>query len=777
MLASRGAAWCSLILWIIAAALTSASAQGLQSAPGAASGPATSVHADIPATAATQAQGSAGGVQDPTQMAGPTLTGTSRPLQVPADPTGAAVYAVLEKHCARCHQGGRLETTAPAGAFGNVLRLDEVSATPSLIQPGNPDASRLYLMMLRRLMPPAHSGSETGNLPTPDEIAHVRSWIAGLSPAAQCQDRRPVTVADHAATLSALPAVTGENRTSLRFLTIAHLYNACTSTEILEAYRQAIVRLFNSLSWKAAPIAVPAVDPARTLFKINLDDLGWLPEHWERIVRSGGSALGLMPPLPQAVRKAYGTETPVARAGWFAQTVLTSPLYYEVLGLPGTGLEILKILHVAPSAEAARGADLRATLERPAFSLQPSQIERRQSRYGPVWQAYHWLAGEDVPDLGDGAVASTETAPRYQAARGMFTLPNGLPAFFMIGQRGDRLDALPPGIAKSRLVARGSVSSGLDCLACHARGPTPHNQLTGSDAASIAAALTADTQAIAAAMRRIGLDPDLTLDGVAPIVALARDYARPVDGARAAAELGVDVAALTDLADRGPDAASVLARRLIQGLVARKEVEAHAFELTAALGRSGFDAPTEPRQHAQHGVIGAVSLDEGGGLILYSNKARYKKGDSLQISVRATTDCHVTIVSVDTRGRGTVLFPSDFEASNLLAAGQELKLPGPGAPYAFRLNQQGHETIVALCNSVGGATDNIRYDFERQRFTELGNYATFLSQNALVDRSQAESAGDRDAQGRGRRHRADAVPEPIARPDQISRTAIRIVVE
>jgi hypothetical protein len=700
-----------------------------------------------------------------------------RPLNPPPDPTAAAVYAVLEKHCARCHQGARLERPAPAAAFGNVLRLDELAATPSLIQPGNPDASRLYLMMLRRLMPPDTAADGASHpVPTPDEIANVRSWISGLDPHRGCPERRPVTVADHAATLSQLLAATGEDPRKLRFLSIAHLHNGCTRAEVLTAYRQAIVRLFNSLSWKSAPVAVPSVDPGGTLFKINLDDLGWLPEHWERIVRSGSSPLGLTAPLPPEIRQLYGTDIPVARADWFAKTVLSAPLYYEVLGLPGTGSEILKILQVQPASAAEAGKGVRALSTLQSFSPQPSLVERVQSRFGPLWRAFHWPPGQGMPDdIDPGNVPkASDLSPPFQAARGMFTLPNGLPAFFLIGQRGDRLDALPPGIAKPAVSGAVPITGGLGCMACHGGGPVVVDAAGTQPAHAVGRAIAFDSKAIAEAMRRVGIDPGLTLDGVTPVVALAHDYTRPVDGARAAAELGVDLTALANLGDRGADPVSVLARRLVQGLVARDEVEAHAGELATALGRAQVDAGSAPDRRTTP-ASGFEPIDPGPGLILFSDKVHYRKGDALKITVRAASECHLTVVSVDTGGRGTVLFPSDFESNNLLSAGQELKLPGPEAPYTLRLNEVGRETIVALCNRAGSSTDNIRFDFERQRFTELGDYATFLAQNALVDRADTPPALP-SASRRERRHDAEAVAGVRARPDQISRTAISIVV-
>ncbi|MGE0764965.1 MAG: DUF4384 domain-containing protein [Hyphomicrobiaceae bacterium] len=705
-------------------------------------------------------------------------TVTPRPIRVPADPTAAAVYAVLDKHCARCHQAGRLNRTAPAAALGNILRLDELAATPSLVQPGNPDASRLYLMMLRRLMPlNEHADGALPMRPTADEIALVRSWIAGLPARQQCRDRRVVAARDHAATLLKLKDLTGEDPKKLRFLSIAHLHNGCVSVQALAAYRQAIVRLVNSLSWKAAPVAVPPVDPAGTLFKINLDDLGWLPEHWERIMRSGYGPLGLTAPMPPDVRRDFGSDLPVARADWFAETVLSAPLYYEVLGLPGTGPEILKILQITGTDRDTGNERLRSVAAPSSFSEQASLIERRRSHTGPVWQAYHWLAVEEAPEIsGETAPHPAAVSPPYHAERGLFTLPNGLPGFFVIGQRGDRLDALPPGIARPSVSGGRQLGSGLDCMACHRNGPAAPAARDGDSPGPLDRAVTADRQAISGAMRRVGIDPELTLDGVTPVVALAEEYARPVDGARAVAELGIDLSVLRALADRGADAASVLARRLIQGLVGRTEVEAHAQALASALGlpHAGASSQIAPPSQPEHQ---AAPADPGPGLILYSDKASYRKGDSLQLFVRVLADCHLTVISVDTRGRATVLFPSDFETNSLLTAGQELHLPGRGAPYTLRLNETGRESIVALCNAAGTLTDNIRYDFERQRFTDLGNYATFLSQNATADGGGGSAPAAGAVHRNSRRPSTDAVAEIRARPDQISRTAISIIVE
>ena len=705
-----------------------------------------------------------------------------RLLQPPADPTAAAAYGVLEKHCARCHQGGRLNRAAPAAGLGNILRLDEIAGAPFLIKPGNPDASRLYLMMLRRVMPfDVHAEGSAEPAPTADEIALVRTWIAGLPRGSECRDRRLVTPADHAKALTQVASLPDEPASRLRFLSIAHLHNGCVSFDALAAYRQAVVHLFNSLSWKPAPIAVPPIDPQRTLFKLNLDDIGWLPEHWERIMQAGTDPLGLSPRLDDEAHAPFGTSIPIARADWFAATVLTAPLYYDVLGLPGTGPEILKILQIDAQKLYEGGSVIRAGIARSRFAAAPSLIERLPAKTGAFWQAHHAFAKDNSVDLSQLAARSPLEPIPHHASRSMFTLPNGLPAFFVVGQRGDRLDILPPDIALPSVTMQGEVRGGLDCLACHAGGPAARDP---SSLPRLAAdAVDADRGSVSDAFRRIGIDPVKTLDGVEPIVALANEHTHPLDAVRAAAEHGVSTGTLEALADQSDGIASILARRLVQGLVTRQEVEARAQDLIIAIARLRANIPT-----VANGPVAPQAalemdyrpVDAGPGLILYSDKARYKKGDLLSLVVRVSAECHLTLVSVDRRGRGTVIFPSDFESNTLLTAGQELRLPSAGAPYAFRLNESGRETIVALCNEGSTSTDGIRHDFERQRFTDLGNYATFLAQNAIVDTTKADSATQRRPEPRPRsarrRGKTDA-PDERSAPERIARTAITIVVD
>ncbi len=698
-----------------------------------------------------------------------------RPIETPADPVAAKAFAVLDTHCARCHQGGRLKRPAPAAAFGNILRLDEVAADPALVRPGNPDASRLYTHMLRRLMPfDVHQEMAAGVEPGADEMHAVRAWIRGLPPAKGCPDRRLISAEDIARLLAKAGEKASWDAGRQRFVSLAHLHNACHTPEMLEAWRQAVTRLFNSVSWRPAPIVLEALDEAGTLLRIDIGDLGWVAVHWERIVQSGANAAGRLAFLPPASSDVFGTKTPVVRGDWLASTMLKAPLYYDLLGLPEIGPEIQKILQIDADALRRAGALQRAGIKASAFSRLGRLIERIQAERGTLWSTYDVVQRDGQRDPADAA--ATTAIPGHDASLTHFSLPNGLPAFYVLNGRGERIDRMPLDIARRSHAPRSAVRAGLDCVSCHAGGPA----VSGDDPklAAIKAQADGDRTLNRVAAAKLGMVPELNIDGVEPITALARQFARPLTLERLAGELGVAPGALMQLPKETPPAVIALMRRLSQGLVGRAEVEAEIPALLAAL-RVG------PEPEAAKSAVAALddASEAGPEVEVLSDRIIYKPGDALSLVVTASVDCYLTVVSIDTRGRGTVIFPSDFEQNNFISAGRALKLPGDGVPYVFRVRERGREQITAICSPSGGAVDGIRHDFERQRFTDLGDYATFLMQATAVEIQERKHAGRGapivaiDPRAKGKRvppSRAAADSRP--RPESVLRSSITIDV-
>jgi len=704
-----------------------------------------------------------------------------RPVLPPADRKANEAYKVLETHCARCHQDGRLKRARPAAAFGNILRLDEIAADPSLVRPGNPDASRLYTHVLRRLMPlDVHKEGSGDSEPSADELQALRSWIAALPQVPACQDRRPVTIAMHVEALNRAAEQAGPAASRLRFVSLAHLYNACATPEAMFSHRQAVLRLFNSLSWKPTPVRVEAIDAARTLLRIDLDDLGWLPSHWERILRSGPNGPGSLAVLPAAATAPFGVGHPVVRADWLADTVLKAPLYYDLLGLPGLSGELARILQIDAESLRRNASAARDVVKSSAFSDSGRVIERLAVLNRVLWTAYSTQPRDGRRDITESPPPATAPPPPHDAALSLFMLPNGLPGFFVANASGERLDRVPPGIAKRSIAARAGVRPGLDCMSCHGTGPAPRAPAATSDIDRLA---ERDRDSVRDGLLSVGIEPGFRIDGVEPVTALAREFQRPLAALRATAEFSLGNEALAKRLDDKDGRAGLLLRRLTAGLVGRAEFE---MEL-AALLEGIVESPLPGGTTTGISPLGEIT-DPGPQLTLLSDKSVYQSGDPLRLTVRTKQDCHLTVISIDQRGRGTVIFPSDFENNAFLAAGRELTLPADGAPYLFRVKDKGRETIVAVCSPSNSTIYGIKHDFERLRFTDLGDFGVFLaqaytaSQPAKAAPAAAPQAQPQAADPRLKGHRRPQPrPEPPAeppkpQPDQLTHTAITIEV-
>ena len=182
----------------------------------------------------------------PVPQPAPAITKEPAPIAAaPLDATALKARAVLEAHCADCHQADRLTGPAPGKAIGNILALDEIARNPALVRPGSPDASPLYLSMLGRRMPPdAGDRAPRKDGPSIADLVAVRNWIEGLPRDAACAARKPIEPADVKAQVQRVFDQRPANRRGqLRFVSLVHFYNSCASEREIRGYGQAIARL------------------------------------------------------------------------------------------------------------------------------------------------------------------------------------------------------------------------------------------------------------------------------------------------------------------------------------------------------------------------------------------------------------------------------------------------------------------------------------------------------------------------------------------------------
>ncbi len=691
-----------------------------------------------------------------------------QPVKPGADPPAAVAaakaYAVLQSACARCHQADRADHL-PAGNLGNILDLDALAREPGLVQPGLPDASRLYTMMLDHHLPlDVFSGAHADGL-SPIEIEAVRDWIEQLPAATRaCPDRNPIAVARLSELMSGWLEQTGASASQTRFISLAHLYNACATDPEMTAWREAVSKLLNSLSWAPLPARVETIGDELALLAVKIGDLDWVPAHWDRL--ASREPIGGAPAATDAVKAAAGTAHPVVRADWLASAASRPPLSHDLLGLPKLLPEMGRLLGADTAHDHAAPWLSRIVVETSAETARPRVIERQAIANGGLWMAHDMPAGTPVADLqgqpGRPVVAAL-------SRRLMFNLPNGLIAFAMFGADGIRSDTMP--------VAPGGGTHPT-CYSCHSSGLTvPAGEAAAAPAAPEAAKAGAgltkpvddDRFRYRRALVQAGVDPDRTLGGVEIVTALARRYDMPVDLARVAGELGVGAGELTRRLLAVEGEAKPAARRLVQGPMPRAELEG----LLAALAGAG-----KPVAMAAAGAERAAS---GMDLALWSDAPRHHAGDLVSFNVRASAACNLTLISVDKAGRATVLFPSELDPDNAIPAGQVVRIPRESAPYQLRLSNPGTETAVALCHPSMKLPEGVVPDYERQRFTVLGNWRNFL-------RGDTAAAGEdpkapprparvkRGRNGNGKDAKAEAAA-PAVSSEPAARAAIAVVVE
>ena len=238
---------------------------------------------------------------------------------------------------------GRLETPLASGELANILSIGELARDPVLVRPGLPDASRLYDVLETRHSPlDVFSGSAGGSEPGPDDIESVRGWIRDLKPAAQaCALRQSVRPADVDKMVRDAQHLERDQGQDVRFISLVHLYNACATPQEMAGYAQALNKLMNSLSGAAEPVKLASLDTAGTVLSFRLEQFGWDAKHWNLIERAYPPAL--VHAVAADIAHVAGTKVAIVNGDWLAAATAETPLYYDLLGIPGTLAELAKM--------------------------------------------------------------------------------------------------------------------------------------------------------------------------------------------------------------------------------------------------------------------------------------------------------------------------------------------------------------------------------------------------------------------------------------------------
>ena len=475
----------------------------------------------------------------------------------PATGAGAALaqqaHGILQKSCHRCHG----QEGASEGGFNFVLNFEKLAGT--FVKPKNPGGSLLFERLTDSgdsAMPPPDEEPR----PTAAEIATIKAWIEAGAPAVSTEKPREFVTNDQVMKyiLADVRAANERSRRFLRYFTITHLYNAGVSEDELQTYRNAFVKLANSLSWNSSLIIPEAIDPARTVLRVDLRQMNWTTEIWEEIEAANPYYLNLTTPDAQACYEATQCKMPNVRIDWFVFAGSKPPLYHTILGIPGTDLELEQLLRVNAQANIDQEQVIRAGFNRSGVSQNNRLIEWHKSPYGSYWKSYDFGGNTGHQNLFEYPLGPTaEESFKHDGGELIFTLPNGLQGYMLADNEGKRIDKGPTDIVSDPKQLDKTVTNGVSCMSCHYTGVIPKTDEVGAvvranskafsnaedilalyrEPKELNAVLDEDAKRFAAAMDKIGIK-SLSRSGE-PISTMASRFEQELDLKLTACEFGL----------------------------------------------------------------------------------------------------------------------------------------------------------------------------------------------------------------------------------------------
>jgi formylglycine-generating enzyme required for sulfatase activity len=487
---------------------------------------------------------------------------------------------VLDKHCYACH--GK-EGKAEAGVF--VLNRDRLVERKKVL-PGNPERSRLFKAILDEEMPP----SEVKVRPSAGEVAVLRRWIAAGAPDFTTAVARRDFITEQAI-LELLrddqQALPGRDRRFARYFTLTHLHNAGVGGDELDSYRHGLSKLVNSLSWGRDIVRPIAIDPAKTIFRIDLRRYRWDAETWTATLAGYPYGVAHDSAAARAICTVSGSPLPYVRGDWFVFAASRPPLYHAILGIPATDRELEKRLEIDVDRNIRQDLVARAGFSSSGVSKNNRLIERHRSSFGAYWKSYDFAGNQGRQNLfkhplGPGG------GDAFEADGGeiIFSLPNGLQGYMLVDGRGGRLDRAPIAVVSTRDRRNPEVVNGIACMACHARGmifkdDQVRKAVEASDAFDkearetvqalypLKAAFDKLLEADAARFKKAVEQTGDRVQKTDTVVLLARRFEEELDVKLAAAEVGLPPAVFLRGLKRSPDLSRALAPLRVGGTVQR----------------------------------------------------------------------------------------------------------------------------------------------------------------------------------------------------------------
>ncbi len=349
------------------------------------------------------------------------------------------------------------------------------------------------------------------------------------------------------------------SRRFLRYFTLTHLYNAGVSDDELRTYRNAFVKLINSLSWNTDLLVPETVDPAKTVWRVDIRQLNWSNEVWEQVEEANPYFLNLSTRDALACYEETQARMPLVRVDWFVFAASKPPLYHAILGIPDTDQQLEETLRVNVEANIDQEQAMRAAFNRSGVSQNNRLIERHKSPYGSYWKSYDFGGNIGRQNLFEHPLGPGTGSEAFQHDGGelIFTLPNGFQGYMLVDGQGRRIDKGPTEIVSDPKRPDKTVTNGVSCMSCHYLGVIPKSDEIGPfvranpkafdnaeyilslycEPQELDVVLGEDAKRFAAAMKQIGI-ASISRSGE-PISTMASRFEQELDLQMTACEFGL----------------------------------------------------------------------------------------------------------------------------------------------------------------------------------------------------------------------------------------------
>jgi serine/threonine-protein kinase len=398
------------------------------------------------------------------------------------DPKEVAVEVKgIFQRCVECHGAAKPE--------GGLTVLDRESLLKDRrVVPGKPEESELYLRVISKdqdyRMPKPGGGRVALTL---QEQNSIRDWIAQGAPAFPGDVPVPegATGSEYVlrAILKDVRKLKEEDKPVeyMRYFSFNHVLAGGVSQDELDAERNALTLVVNSLSWLRDLERPVAIEPTNTVFRVDLRRLGW-----DRTPYAGSDLnlydLALLE-YPYAAADltstAYGDlcdeflarakqvrPIPHIRGDWFISTATQPPLYEDFLQLPFELKKLEERLGVDEDLDVKNGDARRAGMTASGVSHNNRVVERHKAtRAGYFWKSYDFRSSRGTDNI------FRDPLDLHPAGGEMiFALQNGLQGYYVCNAQGARLEAAPTEIVTDPNAADKAVRDGLSCIRCHETG-------------------------------------------------------------------------------------------------------------------------------------------------------------------------------------------------------------------------------------------------------------------------------------------------------------------